>query len=92
LISGSEIVVQVLCDQLTVFVIVCSNSVSNLLKGCALHFQSRKARQKERRGSRTQRQVFGAANVAFWVDPETNDYLWKTWIEEILLISELAIV
>ncbi|WP_157737618.1 hypothetical protein [Kosakonia cowanii] len=29
------------------------------------------------------------SDTMFWVDPQTNDYLWKSWIEEIDLISEV---
>ncbi|WP_227518007.1 hypothetical protein, partial [Klebsiella variicola] len=28
------------------------------------------------------------SDTMFWIDPQTNDYLWKSWIEEIELISE----
>jgi hypothetical protein len=31
------------------------------------------------------------SDVVFWVDPQTKDYLWKTWIEEITIVSELAV-
>jgi hypothetical protein len=31
------------------------------------------------------------SDTAYWVDPATNDFLWKTWIDEITIISELAI-
>ena len=31
------------------------------------------------------------SDTAFWVDPSTNDFLWKTWVDEITIISELAI-
>lgn len=27
------------------------------------------------------------SDTMFWVDPQTNDYLWKSWIDEIDLIS-----
>ncbi|EOJ9612173.1 MULTISPECIES: hypothetical protein [unclassified Serratia (in: enterobacteria)] len=28
------------------------------------------------------------SDTMFWIDPQTNDYLWKSWIEEIELISD----
>ena len=31
------------------------------------------------------------SDMMFWIDPSSNDYLWKTWIEEMDVISELAI-
>lgn len=31
------------------------------------------------------------SDIMFWIDPLTKDYLWKTWIEEIENISNLAI-
>ena len=31
------------------------------------------------------------SDAIFWIDPWTSDYLWKTWIEEIDVISDLAV-
>jgi hypothetical protein len=31
------------------------------------------------------------SDAIFWIDPSTNDYLWKTWIDEIEIMSEFAI-
>lgn len=31
------------------------------------------------------------SDAVFWVDPQTKDYLWKSWIDEITIISQLAI-
>lgn len=31
------------------------------------------------------------SDAIFWIDPSTKDYLWKTWIEEIDVISDLAV-
>lgn len=31
------------------------------------------------------------SDMMFWIDPATKDYLWKTWIEEISILSDLAI-
>ncbi len=31
------------------------------------------------------------SDVMFWVNPATNDYLWRSWVEEMSIISSLAI-
>ena len=31
------------------------------------------------------------SDAMFWIDPVTKAYLWKTWIEEIDVISDLAV-
>lgn len=31
------------------------------------------------------------SDVMFWIDPATKDYLWKTWIDEINVLSDLAV-
>lgn len=32
------------------------------------------------------------SDLIFWVNPATKDFLWKTWIDEMLLISQHAII
>jgi hypothetical protein len=32
------------------------------------------------------------SDFIFWVDPATKDFLWKTWVAEMDVISEFAIV
>lgn len=29
------------------------------------------------------------SDTMFWIDPQTNDYLWKSWVEEIDLIADV---
>lgn len=31
------------------------------------------------------------SDMMFWIDPATRDYLWKTWVEEVSILSDLAI-
>jgi hypothetical protein len=31
------------------------------------------------------------SDVIFWVDPRTRDYVWKTWVDEITIVSNLAV-
>jgi len=32
------------------------------------------------------------SDLIFWVDPATKDFLWKTWVDEMEVISQYAIV
>lgn len=31
------------------------------------------------------------SDVMQWIDPATNDYLWKSWIDEMMLISSISV-
>jgi len=30
------------------------------------------------------------SDVIFWIDPHTKDYVWKTWVDEITVVSDFA--
>ncbi len=32
------------------------------------------------------------SDMIFWIDPDTNEYVWKSWIDELEIISLLAIL
>lgn len=32
------------------------------------------------------------SDIIFWIDPDTQDYVWKTWIDEAELFSDFAIL
>lgn len=31
------------------------------------------------------------SDVIFWIDPHTRDYVWKTWVDEMIAVSDLAV-
>jgi hypothetical protein len=63
---------------------LCRNVSAHLNKGGLSEISAARVRYRDTK-------FVHPSDVIFWVDPHTNDYLWKTWVDEILILSELAI-
>lgn len=63
---------------------LCRNASAHLNKGSIADVSAVRVKYQDTR-------FVHPSDVVFWVDPQTKDYLWKTWIDEIGVVSQLAV-
>jgi hypothetical protein len=63
---------------------LCRNASAHLHKGTIAEVAAARVKYQDTR-------FVHPSDAVFWVDPSTKDYLWKTWIDEITLVSTLAV-
>lgn len=63
---------------------MCRNACAHLTSDSLLKVRAAKVRYQETT-------AFHPSDLIYWVDPNTNDFLWRSWLDEIEMISELAI-
>src|SRR3546814_20235510 len=63
---------------------LCRNASAHLTKDLLRDVNAAKVRYSETRAAHP-------SDLMFWVDPATKDFLWKSWLDEILLIAGHAI-
>jgi hypothetical protein len=64
---------------------LCRNASAHIHKDMLLQINSAKVRYSETK-------FLHPSDLIYWVDPKTKSFLWKTWVDEMLLVSQYAIV
>jgi hypothetical protein len=64
---------------------LCRNASAHVHKDMLDQINSAKVRYSETKFAHP-------SDLIYWVDPTTKGFLWKTWVDEMLLISQHAIV
>lgn len=64
---------------------LCRNASAHLHKDLLTQVNAAKVRY-------TETKFFHPSDLIYWVDPATKDFLWKTWVDEMEVISQYAIV
>lgn len=63
---------------------LCRNACAHITKSTIHEISSMRVRYNSVR-------INHPSDIMFWIDPTTRDFVWKTWCDEIDIISELAI-
>lgn len=63
---------------------LCRNASAHLSASLLADIRSRKVRYLDTT-------IMHPSDMAFWVDPTTKDFLWRSWLEEMEIISDYAI-
>ena len=63
---------------------LCRNASAHVNKHLIAQINSAKVRYSDTR-------FVHPSDLIFWVDPTTKDFLWRSWVDEILIISQNAI-
>lgn len=64
---------------------ICRNASAHITKTSFQLIQTSKVRYMDTK-------LMHPSDMMYWVDPSTDDFLWKSWIEEMELASSFAIV
>ena len=64
---------------------LCRNASAHLSKDMVAQVNAAKVRYSETK-------FVHPSDLIFWVDPASKDFLWKTWVDEMQMISQNAII
>ena len=64
---------------------LCRNASAHLNKGSIAEVSAVRVKYQDTKFAHP-------SDAVFWIDPQTRDYLWKTWVDEIRAVSYLAVV